>query len=460
MKTKKLLCLALLGLSSFSFAADDGWRTLFNGKDLSGFTQLNGKAPFFVKDGCLVGKSVKGEPNSFLATTETFKDFILEFEMKCDTSLNSGVQFRSESLPTYQNGRVHGYQCEIDPSDRAWSGGVYDEARRGWLASLENNLEGQKAYKKHGWNKYRIEADGNMIRIWLNGVNTANLYDNETPEGFIAFQVHGIGNSKPWQEGKEIQWRNIRIKTDKVSSNLKKGKLAQSINKVPNTLSEDEVAQGWILLFDGKSTQGWRGAHKESFPESGWKVKDGVLSVQKSDGGESTNGGDIVFEKNLKAFELKVDFKITEGANSGIKYFVTEKEKQKGSAFGLEYQILDDAKHPDAKLFTTYEGSRTLASLYDLKKASGKRFNGVGKWNEARIIVYPDNRVEHWLNGFKVLEYTRGSEDYRKLVQGSKYAASNYNEAGLFGEAEVGRILLQDHGDEVSFRNIKLKVLE
>lgn len=460
MKTKKLLCLALLGLSSFSFAADDGWKTLFNGKDLSGFTQLNGKAPFFVKDGCIVGKSVKGEPNSFLATTETFKDFILEFEVKCDTSLNSGVQFRSESLPTYQNGRVHGYQCEIDPSDRAWSGGVYDEARRGWLASLENNPEGQKAYKKHGWNKYRIEADGDMIRIWLNGVNTANLYDNETPDGFIAFQVHGIGNSKPWQEGKEIQWRNIRIKTAEVSSNLKKGKLAQSINKVPNTLSEDEVAQGWILLFDGKSTQGWRGAHKESFPELGWKVKDGVLSVQKSDGGESTNGGDIVFDKDLKAFELKVDFKITEGANSGIKYFVTEKEKQKGSAFGLEYQILDDAKHPDAKLFTTYEGSRTLASLYDLKKASGKRFNGVGKWNEARIIVYPDNRVEHWLNGFKVLEYTRGSDDYRKLVQGSKYAASNYNEAGLFGEAEVGRILLQDHGDEVSFRNIKLRVLE
>ncbi|MGL5563666.1 MAG: 3-keto-disaccharide hydrolase [Tannerellaceae bacterium] len=458
MKTKNLLCLALLGFSSFSFAAD-GWKTLFNGKDLSGFTQLNGKAPFFVKDGCLVGKSVKGEPNSFLATTEIYKDFILEFEVKCDTSLNSGVQFRSESLPTYQNGRVHGYQCEIDPSDRAWSGGVYDEARRGWLASLENNTEGQQAYKKHGWNKYRIEALGDMIRIWLNGVNTANLYDNETPEGFIAFQVHGIGNSKPWQEGKEIQWRNIRIKTEKVASNLKKGKLAESVNKVPNTLSDEEIAQGWMLLFDGKSTQGWRGAHRDVFPEFGWQVKDGVLSVQKSDGGESTNGGDIVYDKDLKAFELKLDFKITEGANSGIKYFVTEKEKQKGSAFGLEYQILDDVKHPDAKLFTSYEGSRTLASLYDLKKATGKRFNGVGKWNEARIIVYPDNRVEHWLNGFKVLEYTRGSEDYRKLVQGSKYAASNYNEAGLFGEAKEGRILLQDHGDEVSFRNIKLREL-
>ena len=113
-------------------------------------------------------------------------------EVKCHPDLNSGVQFRSESKPDYNNGRVHGYQCEIDPSDRAWSGGLYDEARRGWLAPLTNNEAGRAAYKKDDWNKYRIEAIGNSIRIWLNGVNTSNVVDDMTPEGFIAFQVHGI----------------------------------------------------------------------------------------------------------------------------------------------------------------------------------------------------------------------------------------------------------------------------
>ncbi|MCI7009776.1 MAG: DUF1080 domain-containing protein, partial [Parabacteroides sp.] len=136
-----------------------------------------------------------------------------------------------------------------------------------------------------------------------------------------------------------------------------------------NQLTAQEQADGWQLLFDGKTTKGWRGAHMERFPDHGWIVKNGELIVLASDGAESTNGGDIVTEEEYSAFEFSVDFKITEGANSGIKYFVTEKEQQKGSAYGLEFQILDDAKHPDAKLYTTYPGSRTLASLYDLKKS-------------------------------------------------------------------------------------------
>ena len=130
-----------------------------------------------------------------------------------------------------------------------------------------------------------------------------------------------------------------------------------------NQLTDQEKAEGWVLLFDGKTTKGWRGAHKDAFPDHGWMVKDGELIVQKSDGSESTNGGDIVTEGEYSAFEFSVDFKITEGANSGIKYFVTEQEKQKGSAYGLEFQLLDDAKHPDAKLYTTFPGSRTLGSL-------------------------------------------------------------------------------------------------
>lgn len=457
---KKAFYLIFLLFLVVCCTSNKGWKPLFNGQDFKGFHQLNGNAPYTVDDGCMVGTSKLGESNSFMATDEMYGDFILEFESWVDTSLNSGVQFRSLSLPEYNNGRVHGYQCEIDPSDRAWSGGVYDEARRGWLVSNNEDEAAQKAYKKFDWNHYRIEAFGDSIRIWLNGVNTANLIDNLTPSGFIAFQVHGISSKKPWQEGKQVKFKNIRILTENVESNLQQGKLRPIVNLVPNTLCKEEIDKGWMLLFDGNSTQGWRGAYKESFPEHGWKVQDGVLTVLSSEGKESANGGDIVTDNMYSAFELELEFKYTKGANSGIKYFVTEKEKQSGSAYGLEYQILDDRNHPDAKLFTSFPGSRTLASLYDLIPATNKRDNGEGNWNKAKIIVRPDNHVEHWLNGFKVLEYERGSEDFLQLVSKSKYAAPEYNTEQPFGCAKQGHILLQDHGDEVSFRSVKIRQLQ
>lgn len=453
--------LAALSLSLLcACAPNDGFKPLFNGKDLSGFTQLNGKAPFRVEKGCLVGTTVKGQPNSFLATTEEYGDFILEFEVLADTSLNSGVQFRSLSLPEYNKGRVHGYQCEIDPSDRAWSGGVYDEARRGWLVTLANNEAGRAAYKKFDWNKYRIEAIGDNIRIWLNGVNTANLYDRETPRGFIAFQVHAINGNKPWQENKEVKWRNVRILTENPEDQRLTGTLAPEVNCIPNHLTEQEKADGWKLLFDGKTSAGWRGAGKETFPEHSWKIANGELSIHKSADPKAPRGGDIVTEGQYSAFELSVEFKITEGANSGIKYFVVESDKRKGFAYGPEYQVLDDQRHPDAKLYTFYPGSRTVASLYDIIKSENKRFNGVGNWNHAVIKAFPNNHVEHWLNGFKVLEYDRGSEQFRELVKNSKFAGPAYNEQGLYGEAPQGHILLQDHWDEVAFRSIKIKELK
>ncbi|MCB0587723.1 MAG: DUF1080 domain-containing protein, partial [Phaeodactylibacter sp.] len=157
-------------VTSIALAAPgDGWRTLFNGKTLDGWEVKNGKAEYVVRDGSITGITRMNTPNTFLCTKEHFGDFILELEVWGDAALNSGIQFRSNSLPEYQDGRVHGYQAEVDPSQRAYSGGIYDEARRGWLYPLSLNPEGQKAYQVGQWNQYHIEAVGPELRIWVNG---------------------------------------------------------------------------------------------------------------------------------------------------------------------------------------------------------------------------------------------------------------------------------------------------
>lgn len=472
MKSSALLgpALAAMLLAAATVVAQDGWVDLFNGKNLDGWEEHSGKAQYTVADGVLTGESVSGTGNSFLCIKQAYDNFELELEYKCDALLNSGVQIRSEVFPEaatatiqgrefkFAADRIHGYQCEIDMDaarGRMWTAGIYDEARRGWLFpedgekgphGLAFSEQGRAVSKNGEWNKLRIVADGPSIKTWLNGVPRAEIFDAVTPRGVIGLQVHGVGNSAE-KVGLKVCFRKLRLRELKSEN---------------NTLTEAEKAGGWKLLWDGKTTDGWRSPKSDNFPEKIWVIENGEFRVVASGNAEAQAGGDIITRERYANFELSADFKTTTGCNSGIKIFVqpsispvdkvTGKPAGKGSAIGLEYQILDDEHHPDAKLGR--DGDRKLGALYDLFPcATNKPVNPVGEWNRARIISQGQH-VEHWLNGRKILEYDRGSEAFRAAV-----AKSKFKNIPDFGEWADGHILLQEHGSEVSFRNVKIRLL-
>jgi hypothetical protein len=468
MRPFKFAVFALTSLAASSLPAQDGWVNLFNGKNLDGWEEHSGKAKYTVEAGVLTGESVSGTGNSFLCTTQTHGNFELEAEYKCDALLNSGIQIRSEVFPEATNAiiggkefkfaadRIHGYQCEIDMDaarGRMWTAGIYDEARRGWLfpADGEKGPQGMafsaqgRAVSKNGeWNKLRIVANGPLIQTWLNGVPRAEICDNLTPRGVIGLQVHGVGQDTN-KVGLKVSFRNLRIH-----------------ELEPNTLTDQEKADGWKLLWDGQTTDGWRSPKSDEFPNKSWTVENDEFKIVSSGNAESQAGGDIITRDRYSNFELVADFKTTTGCNSGIKIFVqpnispidkvTGKPTAVGSAIGMEFQILDDEHHPDAKLGR--DGDRTLGSLYDLIPApKDKKVMPVGEWNHARIVSQ-GKHVEFWLNGEKTVEFERGSPAFRETV-----ALSKFKNIPDFGEWADGHILLQEHGSVASFRNLKLREL-
>lgn len=213
MKSRFISILVLVLILSCT-SSEKPWQELLTNTELEGWKVLGGQGTYKVVDNQIVG-TTKGTANTFLATEKAYDDFILELEVFVDPRMNSGIQFRSAQN---DNGVVYGYQAEIDPSERAWSGGLYDESRRGWLYPLSMNEAGQKAFKNNVWNKYRIEAVGSVIRIWVNGICTANVVDSVSKSGFIALQVHGVGT--PEEEGRQVKWRNVRITTKDLSGQL------------------------------------------------------------------------------------------------------------------------------------------------------------------------------------------------------------------------------------------------
>lgn len=230
--------------------------------------------------------------------------------------------------------------------------------------------------------------------------------------------------------------------------------MATAADPQPNTLSDQETRDGWKLLFDGKSMTAWTGLKSDGFPAQGWLIHDGVLTVNPGGAKAGPRGGDIVTRESYSSFELAFEFNLSEAANSGVKYLVDlEASRKSGAGLGMEFQVLDDNKHPDAA--KGVNGNRKTASLYDILPVTGaKTLNPPGTWNAARIVVRGPH-VEHWLNGVKVLEFERGTDAFRAAVQASKFKS-----ASGFGERKDGPILIQDHQDEVSYRNIKIRVVQ
>ena len=225
--TCSVLALLVVGIGLAEVKEEGGWVSLFDGKTLKGWSVHSGFAKYTPEDGAIVGTAAKGSPNTFLCTDKEYGDYILEFDVKCDPNLNSGVQFRSHiateemafvfrdekgqsQTTTIPADRVYGYQVEIATADSHSSGGIYDEARRGFfIADIRENPAAGAAFKDNEWNKYRVECKGNSMKTWVNGIPCATLKDSLDAKGVIGLQVHGLGKDfKPYQ----VRWRNIRIK--------------------------------------------------------------------------------------------------------------------------------------------------------------------------------------------------------------------------------------------------------
>lgn len=451
----KLLIIILGFLLQHNSYAQSNWSNPFNEKEIKNWRKIGGKSNFTVSNHVITGEVKRNTPATYLVTKKRYRDFILEFEVYFDTLVNSGVLIRSNIEKDEQKG-LYGYQIEIDPASLGYSGGIYEQNRRGWLYPLSRNNQARSAIKIAQWNKYHIEAIGNTINTWVNGIHCARLVDDRVTEGLIGLQIPDISNN-PDLEGAQIKWKNIKILTSDFGMNQwNKSLTVPEISYLPNELTNWEKRNGFRLLWDGKSTKGWKGMKSDEFPDKRWKIENGELKVLPENPDPSITYSDIVTIDKFRNFELELEFKITKGANSGIKYFVNRLPN--GDLIGCEYQIIDDKEIPNSKIGVN--GTHKLGSLYALVppenifvKEKKELFKGVDTWNKVRILSV-NGKVEHWLNNEKIVEYNRFSQLFSALI-----AYSKYNKFKSFGQSQEGNILLQDYENEVSFRSIKIREL-
>lgn len=354
----------------------DGFRPLFDGKTLEGWEQFGGTAKYSVEDGAIVGTAVPNTPNSFLATKKQYGDFILSLEFKDAPTLNSGVQIRSHvyregtevviggKSRKKRPGTVFGYQVEIDPDmerARLWSGGIYDESRRGWLNDLADNEPARLAFRPGAWNRFRIVAIGDSIRTWINGVPAADLVDSMTLSGFIALQVHGIGRNQE-RAGSQVRWRNVRIK--------------------------DLGESTWTPIFDGRTLNGW-----SALPGGKWEVRDGVIVGTSTR--EERRHGLLVSDKTYADFTVRLKFRAVKG-NSGF-YFRAEKVDGAVGVHGFQAEV--EPGYTTGGLYET--GGRTWVVQTD--EDTMKNNYTPGEWTDMSVSAHGRRVVVH-VNGHRTAD--------------------------------------------------------
>jgi hypothetical protein len=385
---------------------DDGWVRLFDGTSLDGWTQRNGTAEYRVEDGAIVGRTTEGSPNSFLCTDRGYSDFELEFEVKVDSRLNSGVQIRSNTRggPT---GRVNGPQVEIEASgaNGAEAGYIYGEAAGGWMTP-SNARTPHKHFRDGDWNAYRVLAVGPNIKVWINGAQVSDLTHRERyeshPRGFVGLQVHSIGRG---QGPFEVRWRDIRIREVRTEE------------------------AGWTKLYNERDLTGWT-------TTGNWLVEDdGVLAIRPREGEQGWQRySDYLFTDRAYAdFILDVEYSYPAGGNSGVFFRVGDLADPVST--GIECQILDSTGHSGEMTHHDHGGIiRTLGAARNMSRAPGE-------WNRMIVVMRGSHLVVD-LNGANIIDF---------LLDGS--AMADRPKAGYIG--------LQDHGrpHDVRFRNVMLKEL-
>lgn len=530
---KKILVLVLILFcnhsSIFSQSKDVQWENLFDGKTLNGWKQINGKAKFFIENGMIVGESVPNSPNSFLFTEKSFGNFILELDFKVDEGLNSGIQIRSKSILEYQNGRVHGYQVEIDPSQnpysgyppnfkdngqivppnaepRRWTGGIYDEGRRGWLFDLTHNEKARLAFKPNQWNHIRIEAIGDVIKTWINDVLAANLVDGMTPNGFIGLQVHATEEHKPMR----VYFKNIRIKDlgfnnspeenynfllgDWYSNNLCAQLYVKDENYFINILKtlEDNLNPIAVLkcfynskdslLFEGN---GWKGKIFNSrlqliSSNEKYELRH-IVRYSSTLNAPPPKNAIVLFDgTNLDSWgkQKAKDWLTVEGAATNWKLIpggkieaipgngsIITKKNFKDFKLHAEFRLLGKPTNGGIYLLSRYEVN--IKDSYG--QLSGDPCAALGNVAEPEIKNIPNAALPpfQWQtldiefkaphfdsNGNKVQNahittYLNGIKLYENIEPIKLKGA-----ATRLGEAESGPIMLQEHGTEYQFRNI------